>query len=242
MPGLLYLRDMPINDRISIHIPTIGEVLDNEDNYYDLVCSIIATPYDMMVQLDDAGIDFTKINDFELFCLMFPKLQSQDTSLVFGELDLTKFRTAVNENTKDIMLIDSDSETIIDRLLYLQICDAVCKVLHTKRNDKRPANEEAKNYELKKARKKLERMKKKQKKIKTSQLEDSIISLVNTAEFPYDYNSVRDITIFQFYSSLNQIAHKIRFDNTMIGYYAGTVKMEDISHSERTWFKTESDK
>lgn len=66
-------------------------------------------------------------------------------------------------------------------------------------------------------------------------LEDYIVALVNTEQFPYNYKTVRDISIIQFYASLNQISHKIKFDNTMVGYYAGTVKLDDISESDRSW-------
>lgn len=34
---LLYQKDYPINDYIRVMIPTVGEVLENEDNYYSMV-------------------------------------------------------------------------------------------------------------------------------------------------------------------------------------------------------------
>ena len=63
---LLYERELKVNDDISIVIPTVREVLEQEEEYYGLVSLIIATPYDMMVQLDDLGIDFREISDYEL--------------------------------------------------------------------------------------------------------------------------------------------------------------------------------
>ena len=61
MPKLLYSDRFNINDKIYVKIPKVGEVLADEDKYFDTVYTIIATPYDLMVQLDDNGIDFTKI-------------------------------------------------------------------------------------------------------------------------------------------------------------------------------------
>ena len=63
---MLYERELKVNDDISIVIPTVREVLEQEEEYYGLVSLIIATPYDMMVQLDDLGIDFREISDYEL--------------------------------------------------------------------------------------------------------------------------------------------------------------------------------
>ncbi len=79
-------KDYPINDYIRVMIPTVGEVLENEDNYYSMVSMLTAMPIDMMVQLDDIGIDFTTINEWELFLLLFNSLKEQDTSLIFWRL------------------------------------------------------------------------------------------------------------------------------------------------------------
>ena len=54
---LLYRDSYAINDSIHISIPTVGQVLDNEDSYYNVVSAITAMPIDFMVQLDDLGID-----------------------------------------------------------------------------------------------------------------------------------------------------------------------------------------
>ena len=232
LASLLYARSHAINDKISIMIPKVGEIMDNEDAYYDAVYSVIATPYEMMVQLDDAGIDFTKINAFELFCLMMPNLKRIDTSLVFGDLNLQNFRPAIKEDDKTTVLWDKEADIVIDRALHNEISEFLRKILYMPKNDKRPGNDAAKAYMIERARvKQKRRMKKK----KESQLEKLIVALVNTGGFPYNYESVRDITIYQLYASLKQITHKIHFDNTMVGLYSGSIKFADLSEEEKSW-------
>lgn len=232
MASLLYKKKQQINDYISISVPSVGEILDNEDAYFDVVCHIASTPYDMMVQLDDAGIDFSKINDFDLFCLMFPALQSMDVSMVFGDLKLDGFKLAINEQNGNVVLRDQDLGINIDRAIHDQIATFLRQLLRLEKNEKRPANEEARKYMIERARKKQNRNKKKPRK---SGLEELVVAMVNNSDFPYDYESVRGISIYQFYSSLHQITHKIKFDNTMHGYYAGTVRYEDLSKADRNW-------
>ena len=236
MAGMLYERKHRINDFISINIPLVGEVLDNEDTYNEVVSTIIGTPYDMMVQLDDAGIDFTKINDFELFCLLFSNLQNLDTSLVFGDLDLRGFKTAVSEQNGNIVLWDETSGATIDLAIHHQIASTVRNILKIERKTKRPGNEEARKYMIERARVKQKRMRRRN--ANKSQLEDFILALVNTQEFKYDFETVRNMTIYQFYASFHQITHKIKFDNSMIGYYAGTIKFEDLPIEDRSWIQT----
>lgn len=230
--SLLYKSTHSINEHISIVIPTVGDIMEHEEDYYGAVTLIVSTPYDLMVPLDDANIDFTKITDWELFCLLFNELKQKDTSLIFGDLKLCDFETAVNQENGSYILVNRKTGAIINRAIYYQIANFLRRILSLEKNNKRPANEEAKQYLLKKARKKIKRQREKE---QESQLENYIVALVNTSEFPYDYESVKNISIYQFYSSLRQIIKKVKFDNLMIGCYAGTVKVKEISSSELTW-------
>lgn len=234
MANLLFATEIPINEKISIHIPTLGEVYDNEENYFAVVSTIIATPYDMMVQLDDAHIDFTKITDFQLFLMLIGHLRELDTSLVFGSLDFSKFNVVINEVNNEYMLEDPETGIRIDRAIHGLICKHLREILNIPKNNKRPGNEEARRYLLERERQKLRR---KPRKPPESQLEKYIVALVNTEQFPYDYTSVRGVTIYQFYASLAQIAHKIQFDHLMAGYYAGTIKGDSLHAKDKTWIK-----
>lgn len=73
--NMLYQKLCPVNDSISIVIPTVGQVLEHEDEYYSIVSMLTAMPVDCMVPLDDAGIDFTSINEYDLFLIMFNGLK-----------------------------------------------------------------------------------------------------------------------------------------------------------------------
>lgn len=234
MSSKLYQRSIEISDAISIAVPTVGQIIDNEDDYYQVVCMMVATPYDMMVQLDDAHIDFTKIDDYELFILLFENLRAMDTSLIFGELDLSGMKVARFEGTGELILTDEERGITIDRVVHAKLCDSIRSMLHMEKNNKKPGNEETRKYLIERERKRQKRAKGKR---KDSQLENYIVALVNTGEFPYNYETVRDITIYQFYASLSQIAHKIKYDNTMVGYYAGTIKFEDLAPADRTWIQ-----
>ena len=229
--NLLYQQEYAITDKIKIVIPTVGDVLENEDEYYMLVSTLTAMPYDMMVPLDDAGIDFTKINDYELFLLMFSGIQNMDTRLVFGDLDLRDFRIAANEASNAIVLINSDG-VVIDRVIQNQIAVTLRKIHHWEKNHRKPGNEEAKEYLLRRAR---EKMKRNQKKRSFSQLESYIVALVNTEQFKYDYLGAKALTIYQFNESLYQIVKKIDYDNKMRGVYFGTVKASDLSQEDLNW-------
>lgn len=234
MASKLYQKSIEITDVISVTVPTIGQIIDNEDAYFQAVCTIVATPWDMMVQLDDAHIDFTKIDDYELFILLFENLKAIDTSLVFGDLDLSGMKVARFEGTGELILTDEEHGITIDRVVHTKLCDSIRSILRMEKNSKKPNDEEMRKYLIARERRRQERAKGKR---RDSQLENYIVALVNTEGFPYTYETIRDITIYQFYASLTQISHKIKYDHTMAGYYAGTIKFEDLAPADRTWIQ-----
>lgn len=230
--NLLYKKEYAINDRIIIRIPTVGEILDCEDEYYSLVSMLTAMPIDMMVQLSDAGIDFTEINEWDLFLLFFTTLKERDTSLIFGDLDLQKFHMAYNDKNKTAFIVDKETGVRIDRAIHGQIASTLRKIHHLEKNIRKPANGEAKEYMIRRAREKMMRQKKR---VSDSQLEGLIVALVNTEQFHYGFEGTRELSIYQFNESVRQVIKKIDFDNKMHGIYAGTISTKDLSQDDLNW-------
>lgn len=192
---------------------------------------LTSTPYDMMVQLDDIGIDFSTINEYELFLLLFPTMAKMDTSLVFGDLDLTRFQAALDERN-EMFFVDPETGQKIDRVVYGMIASTLRKIHFFERTNKKPGNDEAKKYMIERARVKQKRRARKK---HDSQLEKTIVAVVNASEFKYGYEGVRNLTIYQFNASLHQIVRKVNFDNLMIGCYAGTINTKELSQDSLNW-------
>ena len=230
--NFLYKRNIPINDKIAVYVPDVGEILCGEDEYYSVVSLFTAMPVDYLVQLDDAGIDFTAINEWQMFLLFFNGLKNMDTHLVLGSLDLSKFNIGVNEQNGEVVLMDTENDIRIDRSIHGQIANALRKIHHLEKNRRKPANEDAKQYMLEKARKK---MKRRRNRVDDSQLESLIIAMVNTEQFKYDFEGTRELSIYQFNESVRQIIKKVDYDNRMYGIYSGTVSAKDLSPDDLNW-------
>lgn len=230
--NLLYKKQYEINDSIKIVIPTVGEIIDNEDNYYSIITVLTAMPIDLMVPLDDAGIDYTEINEYDLFLLMSAGLKAQDTHLVFGDLDLTKFEISVNQQNGKIVLYDAENDIVIDRATHARIAGVLRKIHHLEKNRRKPANQEAKEYMLKRAREKMRRNRNRK---QESQLEPLIIAMVNAEQYKYDFEGTRELSIYQFNESVRQIIKKVDYDNRMYGIYAGTINAKELSQDDLNW-------
>ena len=99
-------EDYVVSNHIKIHQPTLNEICDyGERDYYSMVYNLTATPQSMKVQLWDMGIDYTTITPFELFYNILYKAYSQGkTSIIFGDLDFTKFQVMQRKDDESILL------------------------------------------------------------------------------------------------------------------------------------------
>lgn len=223
--SLLKLTSVDILPNLSIRIPTVGEILENEQQYYRLISSLTATPFQYMVQLDDIGVDFTQITDYELFMMLFPNFAQGDMRILFGDLDLSDIGIREKKENHTFLLYSPKNNVVIDELIYSRLADCIRKINNLTRETRKPGNDEAKAFRIN-----LERKKQKRNAGKPyeSYLEKLVVALVNRPEFKYNYEQVNDLTIYQFNQSFEQIKTSINYDNTMIGVYAGTVDTSKI--------------
>ena len=227
--SLLNAASVDIVPNLSIRIPTVGEILEDEDKYYEIVSSLTATPFQYMVQLDDMGIDYTQITDYQLFMMLFPMYAKSDLSLLFSDLDTSDFGIYINQQDNSQVIYSPNNNIIIDELIYNDLADTIRKINLFEKVKSKPGNESARKYLLEKERKKQKRNAKKP---KEPYLEKLVIALVNTSEFPYNYETCMDLSIYKFNQSFKQIQQKITFDNTMIGVYAGTVDTSKMTNKD----------
>lgn len=97
-----------INEHINIRTPLLSEIRDiGERIYLNTVNLFCSTPSDLMFQLDDIGIDFTEISEYELFVnYIAPSVDSECLSLLLGkDIDFKRMKVVVNELSKDITLV-----------------------------------------------------------------------------------------------------------------------------------------
>ena len=238
-PNLLKVRNYKVNDKISVHVPTVDEIFDfGDQKYYSIVQTLVATPFDLMVELDDIGIDYETITDYQLFILMMESIaiNEDDTTIFFGNLNLKNFQEAVNPQNGEKVLWSKDNDIVIDQMIALEICNAIRKIHFWEAPIGRAGNAEAKRYLIERNRKKKKRLAKKPYK---SFLESMIISLVNTEEFPYNYETVMELSVYKLNASWRQIQKKKHWEQTMNGVYFGTVDTTKINLEKINWLSPE---
>lgn len=228
----LYQRKFRISDDITVFVPTVGQVLNDEENYISILSVLTGHPSDFMVPLADAGIDFSEITDFDLLIKMFGGLIERDTSLIFGDLDLSQFVPLFDTSTNSPVLYNEATGATIDKATHAKIAATLRRIHHIDNKPIIPGNDEAKRYLIERTRKKMLR---KKGKTERSEIESLIVSLVNTEQYKYNFETTLDLSILQFYECVYQIIKKDAYDKRMIGVYAGTVDTKEIKPEDLSW-------
>ncbi len=232
--NFLYKREIeiPNKDFIRIQVPTVGQIVDNEEYYYHLVQLLTAMPVDLMVDLDEMGLDWTEMTDYELFLHLFRAFREMDTSLVFGDLDLKLFEYAEDLETGLPVLLDRKHDRKITRADYRNIAYILREIHGFEKDNRKPANAEGKRYMLERAKEKRRR---RRGRVSKSQLEGLIVAMVNSEQYHYGFEGTRELSIYQFNQSVRQVVKKNSYNNRMIGIYAGTVNAKELSPDELNW-------
>lgn len=101
-------EDFVVSKHIVLHQPTLGEVCDyGERDYYSMIYNFTATPQSLKVQLWDMtpSIDYTQITPYELFYQLLYRMYPQEkTSIIFGDLDFSKFQLMQRKDDESILL------------------------------------------------------------------------------------------------------------------------------------------
>lgn len=231
---IVFGDEYPVNDYITMKQPTIGQIISiGEEEYFNVLHTLCAIPSDMKSQLWDLGIDYEKMEDLELFSQLTPTIQKEFTKLFFTEeIDFSKLVPSVKKDSGDLVLFDYDSGLILDNYAYLQIVSYLRKLHGMEAKIELAGNESTKQLLIEVHRQDREMSKDKPFKSFFAPL---IVSMVNTEEFKYNYQTIRDLNIGAFMASVKQIQRKKNVMALLQGCYSGMIDTSKIKSKELTW-------
>ena len=228
-----------INDYIKIRQPSVDEICEyGEKEYYSMVYSLCSVGADLKWQLDDMGVDYTKVSDFELFYSILARGFTRDkTKILFGDvIDFSQMEIKFNTNLQENVLVqffDSGDYLQIDKFVYTSIVSVLRKMHRIKRNDEVPANEVTKQILIEDARDEYEQNKNKPSK---PFLLNLISSMVNSDGFKRDDVTVFDMKIYAFMDSVARIG-KIKNAELLLqsGYSGFGIDLKKLNKEETNW-------
>lgn len=239
---LLLISGEPINicDGLTLLQPSLGQIRDfGEQRFYNTFWTLCSAPWDMPSALDDVGLNFMEITEWQLFQSMAIGFNKEQTSLIFGDLDFSSFqlmKRMQEDGTEDVVLFNASNNMIIDEALYKQFISYVKAMIGFEHSGKKAGNEATRKLLIQDDRKQKKRN---AKKTYESILYNGVISLVNTEEFKYNYHTIWEITLLQFTKSLIQIQGKKAACALLQGGMSGFCDTSKIPQKDFQWMYSE---
>lgn len=225
---------LQINNNIIIRQPTLDEIASfGEERYFSVVHALCSTPSDYMVALDDLGLNFQQITDFQMFVMLAKSLSTEDTSILLGDLSLPDFEYQINMADNTERLFCKKTGVIIDRAVHSQISGFIRKMHWIKKNSDKGGNEHTRQYLIDRERRRMRYSKNRK---FQSVLYPLISTLCNCESFKYNMQTVWGLHIFSFYDSLHRIKKIEEARSLTAGIYAGRLDGKKIDQEALNWF------
>ena len=222
-----------INDKIIIAQPKIGDIVKyGEKSYYSMVHTLVAIPSDMKSQLDDMGLDYEQVSDFELFMMLSQTLTPDRTGILLGNLDLTKFKPRPNLQNGEIVLADMENKIMIDRFIYDRMANHIRKMHGLKKKVEKAKNAITKQVLIDEDRRNIERNKNKP---YHSFLMPMISSVKTRQGYTLDY--VKNEGLVEFFDEVNRLQIIHNADALLSACYSGFCDTSKLDKKQLNWMR-----
>ena len=213
---------------IEIIQPTIGDILYfGERNFYSMLYIFIANTTSYRLQLWSMGVDWNKISDYELFCMLIKSLDVESTKVLFGELDFSLFDlySKKEDDTEVITLYNKEQQIEIDENTYKCIAEYLRLMFNIY-----PKVEKAKNKATKEAMIWEDELNlaNSKKEFNKSMLLPLVSSCVNHPGFKYKLEDLKDMGIVQFMDSVQRLQIYESTTALMKGMYSGMIDIKGL--------------
>lgn len=192
----------------TIHQPTIGEVKDfGESRFWSTASILCGNPTQYRVMLWEKGIDWNKITDFELFCMMHSLLSKEDTEIFFGELDLKKFVPVKMPDESTVLVNIENVNEQINETTYNELVAYLRTILDLHPKVEKAKGKVTKQWIIEEEKERLQFEKNKQRKVEwgASRLFTQISAACCKEGFKYTIQETLDLTIFQFMDAFRRL-------------------------------------
>lgn len=232
--ALYFGDDYVINEYITITQPTIDQIVRyGEASYFSMVHTLTAIPSDMKsIIWDQMQLDWTKIEDFELFMILSQTLTPDKTGILFGDLDFSKLRPFNNNQNDEVVLANKETGLIIDKLIYTRIANYLRKL-----HGITPKPEKAKGKRAKQAM--IDEDRRIREFNKDKPFKSFLMPLISSLKVKQGYTKdyVRNMGLFEFFSDISRIQAIDSADHLLNGMYCGMADLSKIDKKNFNWMR-----
>lgn len=233
---MFFGEDYQVAEGIIISQPTIGDIVAfGEDKFYQVLNPFIINPTSLRVFLWQQGKDWTQMSDYELFYQLILQIKPtpDDTSMIFGDLDFSKFNLYKRQSEVDgepvesVVLFNNEQNVLIDEEVYNHMANYLRTMFNIF-----PKVEKAKGRTTKEWMIEEEILNSENKKPSSSGLLPMISFCLNHPGFKYKKSELKDLGIVEFNDSVRRLLIYESTSSLMSGLYSGFMDTSKIEKKE----------
>lgn len=228
--------DYVVNDRITIHQPTIQDFINNkESNIYGVITPFITNTTGCRVRLWDMGVDWNKISNLELFSLMIKNINYQYSKIIFGDIDFPTFQLCkkTEKGEKQLTLYSPVMDLEIDENTRKKMCDYIQYAFYAfPPEEEFTSNKTLKQELINNDKQKILAQRKDQNGKKGQNLLSMISFCLNHPGFKYKKNELREVCIAEFMDSVQRLQIYESTRALYNGMYSGFVDNSKLNRNE----------
>ena len=231
---LYFGDDYVINDKIKLMQPTIGKIVDyGEQSYFSMIHTLTAIPSDMKSMLwDQMELDWTQVEDFELFIMFSQTMTPDKTGIIFGDLDFSKMKPYRHQQNDEIVLADKEAGVMIDKLIYMRMM-AFLRKLH----NITPKPEKAKGKRAKQAM--IDEDRRNREFNKDKPFRSYLLPLISAIKVKQGYTRdyVRNMGLFEFFDDVSRAQVIDNANHLLNGAYCGMADLSKVDKKNFNWMR-----
>lgn len=228
---------------VTIYSPTMGDAYINADeNNFMATLNIFTTNTTALrVFLDDLGMDWNEVTDFQLFILLYKQADPEIVKLLFGDLDLQGFELYQKRGKDDedthVVLYNKEQNVEIDEDVYQHIHQYLQDLFSIKPKEDIIEDNLLKQWWIAKDRRQA-KIAEKKKKEDVSTIQPLISACVNHPGFKYKLYEVENMTVAEFWDSVARLQVYESSTALMRGMYSGMISSKDINPESYNFMRT----
>lgn len=228
--GLMLGDDYVVNDRLTVKCPTLRQVQEyGEQDFWITISTLCSTSADFKVVLYDSfHVYWTEITEFDWFAVICKQLSLNQTSILLGDIDLTHTNLYQDTEYCKILKDEISGNVLLTEAEYFKMVEYLRKTYRLNKNEVRQSSQEAKDYIIKRERRKAE--------LHANEKFESILApmvstLANTG-VGYTYQTIADLSMSQFMDAIGRIQKIKTYDNLMHGAYSGVLDLDKVNKDD----------
>lgn len=177
-------------------------------------------------------LDWTQIQDFELFCMLSQTMTPDKTGIIFGDLDFSKMKPYRHPQNDEIVLADKEAGVMIDKLIYMRMM-----IFLRKLHNITPKPEKAKGKRAKQAM--IDEDRRNREFNKDKPFKSYLLPLISAVKVRQGYTRdyIKNMGLYEFFDDLARLQIVYNSDHLMSGIYSGSVDAKKIRKEELNWLR-----